>query len=76
MARTKQSARRSTKVPTSVELLEENQLLRSKVSKLELEIEELKKFCHCGSLSDSQAKRRKKIKDVIHELELLKDELM
>ncbi len=39
MARTKQSARRSTKVPTSVELLEENQLLRSKVSELELEIE-------------------------------------
>ncbi len=53
MARTKQSARRSTKVPTSVELLEENQLLRSKVRELELEIEELKKLCHCGSLSDS-----------------------
>ncbi len=76
MARTKQSARRSTKVPTSVELLAENQLLRSKVSELELEIEELKKLCHCGSLSDSQAKRRKKINDVIHELEILKEEFM
>ena len=75
MARTKQTARRSTKASSDVELLEENQMLVGKVNELELEIEEMKKRCNCGSLSNSKAKRLKKIKDVIHELEQLQEEL-
>ena len=76
MARTKQTARRSTKSSKNVELLEENQKLLGIVSELELEIEEMKKRCNCGSLSNSKSKRLKKIKGVINELELLKEELM
>ena len=76
MARTKQTDRRSTKASTNVELLEETQMLRGKVIDLELEIEEMKKRCNCGSLSNSKSKRLKKIKGVINELELLKEELM
>ena len=76
MARTKQTARRSTKASTNVQLLEENQMLRGKVNELELEIEEMNKRCNCGSLSNANAKRLKKIKDVIHELEVLKEELL
>jgi hypothetical protein len=75
MARTKQTARRSTKASSDVELLEENQMLVGKVNELELEIEEMKKRCNCGSLSNSKAKRLKKIEDVIHELEQMKEEL-
>ena len=74
MARTKQTARRSTK--TNVQLLEENQMLHAKVINLEIEIEDMKKRCHCGSLSSSKAKRLKKINGVISELEILKEELM
>ena len=74
MARTKQTARRSTKGVTNVQLLEENQILHDKVNELEMEIEEMKKRCNCGSLSNSKAKRLKKIKDVIHELEQIKEE--
>ena len=75
MARTKQTARRSTKSSKNdVELLEENQKLLGIVSELELEIEEMKKQCNCGSLSNSKAKRLKKIKDVIHELEQIKED--
>jgi FtsZ-binding cell division protein ZapB len=55
--------------------LEENQMLVGKVNELELEIEEMKKRCNCGSLSNSKAKRLKKIEDVIHELEQMKEEL-
>ena len=51
-------------------------MLRGKVIDLELEIEEMKKRCNCGSLSNSKSKRLKKIKGVINELELLKEELM
>jgi len=76
MARTKQTARRSTKASTNVELLVETQMLRGKVIDLELEIEEMKKRCICDSLSNSKAKRLKKIKGVINELEILKEELM
>jgi predicted nucleic acid-binding Zn-ribbon protein len=76
MARTKQTARRSTKASTNVALLEETEQLRAKVIDLELEIEEMKKRCNCGVLSDSKAKRLKKIKDVIHELEQIKEELV
>lgn len=76
MARTKQTARRSTKASTNVQLLEENQMLRGKVNELELEIEEMKKMCNCGALSNSKATRLKKIKDVIHELEKIKEELL
>ena len=73
MARTKQTARRSTKASSDVEFLEENQMLVGKVNELELEIEEMKKRCNCGSLSNSKAKRLKNIKDVIHELEQLQE---
>jgi hypothetical protein len=76
MARTKQTARRSTKAITNVELLEENQMLHGKVSDLEMEIEEMKKRCNCGSLSNSNVKRLKKLKDCIHALEMIKEELV
>ena len=66
MARTKQTACRSTK--SNFELLEENQMLRGKVNDLEMDIQEMKKRCNCGSLSNSKAKRLKKIEDVMHAL--------
>jgi uncharacterized protein YlxW (UPF0749 family) len=69
MARSKQTARRSTKSITNVELVEENHMLRSKVNDLEMEIEEMKKRCNCSSLSNSNAKRLKKIKNCIQKLE-------
>ena len=75
MARTKQTARRSTKASTNVALLEETEQLLGKVNELELEIEEMKKRCNCGLLSSSKAKRLKKIEDVINELEKMKEEL-
>ncbi len=76
MARTKQTARRSTKASTNVALLEETEQLLGKVNELELEIEEMKKRCNCGLLSNSKAKRLKKIEDVILELEQIKEELV
>ena len=76
MARTKQTARRSTKASTNVALLEGTEQLLGKVNELELEIKEMKKRCNCGSLSNSKAKRLKKIEDVILELEQFKEELV
>jgi predicted nucleic acid-binding Zn-ribbon protein len=75
MARTKQTARRSTRAITNVALLEENQMLHGKVNDLETEIEEMKKRCNCGSLSSSNVKRLKKLQNCIHELETLKGDL-
>lgn len=76
MARTKQTARRSTRAITNVALLEENQMLHGKVNDLETEIEEMKKRCNCGSLSNSKAKRLHKLKNVILELDLVKTDVV
>ena len=76
MARSKQTARRSTKASTNVELLEENQMLRDKVYAFEMEIEVMKKRCNCGSLSNSKAKRLHKLKNVILELDLVKTDVV
>ncbi len=57
-------------------MLEETEQLLGKVNELELEIEVMKKRCNCGSLSNSKAKRLKKIEDVILELEQIKEELV
>ena len=76
MARTKQTARRSTKGVTNVQLQEENQILHDKVNELEMEIEEMKKRCNCGSLPNSNVKRLKMLKDCIHVLEMIKEELV
>ncbi len=76
MARSKQTARRSTKASTNVELLEENQVLRDKVYAFEMVIEEMKKRCNCGSLSNSKAKRLHKLQNVILELDLVKGDVV